>query len=202
MLDCAELIYLLGSVELETQQAAFAAAEEPTSVQLDVAPPIPSIPETVTYVSSHIQTPGNGETKEQLRSPLGDIQAEEANRRLEEPTSVELEVAPPIPDIPETATYVSTPTQTAANGETKEQLRSLLRDIRAEEANRQLEEQTQLIRQLLTQQWETAEEQRRSSLSAPFQRIVALVVIFISIASFVAALWIGKVQIDLAQHSR
>jgi hypothetical protein len=202
MLGCVELIYLSGSVELETQQATFAAAEEPTSVELGVAPPIPSIPETATYVSSYTKTPGNGETKEQLRSLLGDIQAEEANRRLEEPTSVELEVTPPIPDIPETATYVSTHTQTPGNGETKEQLRSLLEDIRAEEVNRQLEEQTQLIRQLLTQQWETAEEQRRSSVSAPFQRIVALVVVFISIASFIAALWIGKVQIDLAQHSR
>jgi hypothetical protein len=141
------------------------AAEEPRSVELDVTPPIPGIPETATCVSSYTQTPGNGETKEQLQSLLGDIQAEEANRRLKEPTSVELEVTPPISDIPETATYVSTCTQTPGNGETKEQLQSLLGDIQAEEANRQLEEQTQLIRQLLTQQWETAEEQRRSSVS-------------------------------------
>jgi hypothetical protein len=145
MLDSAELIYLSGSVELDSQQATFAAAEEPTSIELEVIPPIPDIPETATYVSKYTQTPENDETKKQIRSVLEEVQAEEANRRLEE--------------------------------------------------------QTHLIRQLLTQQWETAEEQRRSSVSAPFQKIVALVVIFLSIASLVAALWIGKVQIDLAQHT-
>lgn len=140
MLDCVELIYLSGSVELDSQQAAFAAAEEPASIELEVIPPISD-----TYVSKYTQTPENDETKKQIRFVLEEVQAEEANRRLEE--------------------------------------------------------QTHLIRQLLTQQWESAEEQRRSSVSVPFQKTVALVVIFISIASLVAALWIGKVQIDLAQHT-
>jgi hypothetical protein len=117
------------------------------------------------------------------------------------PTSIELEVIRPIANTQRIPTYVSRYTQTPGDSEPNSSQQSLPEDIQVQEAHRRLDEQIQLLRQLLTQQWESAEDQRRSSVSAPLQKTVALFMIFISIASLVAALWIGKIQIDLARPS-